>query len=61
MYKSFKQMFDELISQKKIFIISSAVTQSQSVFIVFKDEYLFGLSCGPSLVMCYALLNPLVL
>ena len=41
--------------------ISSAVTPSQSVFLVFKDEYLFGLASGPYVVMCYALLNPLVL
>ena len=32
--------------------ISSAVTPSQSVFLVFKDEYLFGLASGPYVVMC---------
>ena len=40
----------------------SAVTPSQSVFLVFYDDYLFGLASGPYyVVMCYALLNPLVL
>ena len=44
-----------------ILFISSAVTPLQSVFLVFKDEYLFALASGPYVVMCYALLNPLVL
>ena len=33
----------------------------QSVSLVFKDEYVFGLASGPYVVMCYALLNLLVL
>ena len=57
-------MLGELISLNFIFIflfISSAVTPSQSVLLVFKDEYFFGLASRPYVVMCYALLNPLVL
>ena len=61
--QKFEKMLGELISLKiYIYIfISSAVIPSQSVFLVFKDEYLFGLASGPYVVMCYALLNPLVL
>ena len=41
--------------------ISFAGIPLQIAFLVFKDEYLFGLASGPCVVMCYALLNPLVL
>ena len=43
------------------FFISFAVTPSQSVFLIFKNEHIFGLASGPYVVMCYAMLNPLVL
>ena len=36
-------------------------TLSRSVFLVLKDKYLFVLASGLYVVMCYALLNPLVL
>ena len=41
--------------------ISSAVTPSQSVFLIFNDKYFYGLGSEPYAVMCYVLLNPLVL
>ena len=41
--------------------ISTAVTLSQSVFLIFKDEYVFALASGRDVVMRYALMNPLVL
>ena len=56
--KCWARLFHKILFKKKLFI-SSAVTPSQSVFLVSKDEYLFGFASGPYVVMCYALLNPL--
>ena len=57
-------MLGELISQNYLnffLFLCSDVTPSQSVFLVFKDEYLFGWASGPYVMISYALLNPLVL